>query len=61
MHKLLRYRHFRDVGSAQFSRESILSREQYVYGALRSRYWRSLNPMEEQHAIAYIQAVGGNA
>jgi hypothetical protein len=58
MHELLHYRHFKEKGPGPFSREPLLSREQYVYDALKSRYWRSLNPLEQQHATAYISKSG---
>ena len=61
MHELMHYRHFKDVGPGPFSKEPLLGREQYVYDALRRHYWRSLNPMEQQHAITYIRSLGGKA
>ena len=59
MHELMHCRHFKDIGPPLFSQEPLLSREQYVYDALRTRYWKSLNAMEQQHAKAYIRSLGG--
>ncbi len=61
MHELMHYHHFKDMGAQPFSKEPLLNREQYVYDALRARYWKSLNAMERQHAIAYIRSLGGRA
>jgi hypothetical protein len=57
----MHYRHFKDIGPNLFSKEPLLNREQYVYDALRTRHWKSLNSMEQQHARAYIRGVGGKA
>lgn len=61
MHELMHYRHFKEIGPGFFSKEPLMNREQYVYDAPRTRYWKSLNSMEQQHAKAYILGVGGKA
>ncbi len=59
MHELMHYEHFKKIGARLFSKLSFLEREQYVYDALRNRYWKSLNQIERRHAMTYIRNLGG--
>jgi hypothetical protein len=45
----------------RFCKLSYLVREQYVYDALRNKYWKSLNQTERRHAMTYIRSLGGRA
>lgn len=61
MHELMHYRHFIAMGASALRQFALVDREQYVYDALRSKYWRTLNPAERRHAIDYIRRLGGKA
>jgi hypothetical protein len=62
-HELQHYRHLKGVEFANFSRTSVMLREQYVYDQLRrsANLWQNVFGQAERHAaFMYLLSKNGN-
>ena len=60
-HELSHFRQFQGIGPEAYGNLSRVQKEQFVFDLLNNltKRWNGLNFEQQQHAIDYIQRIGG--